>query len=104
MSSIRNEMSSNRPVSLAEFVEARPRALLVPEVAALLNVSGRQIYKLAAERRIPCLRIAGCIRFDPSALAVWLRQTAARPDATSLSDESWKNDGTEWSFEPESHE
>jgi excisionase family DNA binding protein len=104
MSSIRNEMPSDKPVSLADFVEAKPRALLVPEVAALLNVSGRQIYKLAAEHRIPCLRIAGCIRFDPSALAIWLRQKTACPDDATMSDERWKNDSTGRSFEPEAHQ
>jgi excisionase family DNA binding protein len=104
MSSIRNEKSSSRTASLADFVEGRPRALMVPEVAALLNVSGRQIYKLAAEQRIPCLRIAGCIRFDPWALAIWLRQKAASPDTAAKSDESWKNDGSGWSFGPEAQE
>jgi excisionase family DNA binding protein len=103
MSSIRRDMSGNKTVGLADFVEARPRALMVPEVAALLNVSVRQVYKLAAEGRIPCLRIAGCIRFDPSALAVWLRQKAAFADAGTLSDAGWKNDATGWSFAPETH-
>src|SRR5579872_1967711 len=92
--------SGNKTVGLADFVEAKPRALVVSEVAALLNISARQVYKLVAEGRIPCLRIAGCIRFDPSALARWLRQTVTHSDAASLSDESWKNDSTGCSFEP----
>jgi excisionase family DNA binding protein len=104
MSSRRNEMSDNKTVGLADLVEAQPRALMVPEVAALLNVSERQIYKLAAEHRIPCLRIAGCIRFDPSALAMWLRQKADLAGTATVSDESWKNDSTGWSFEPKAHE
>ncbi len=38
---------------LAEFLHGRPRALRVGEVAALLGVSERFVYKLASERRIP---------------------------------------------------
>jgi excisionase family DNA binding protein len=44
------------------------------DVAALLNVSERQVYKLASEGRIPCFRIGGSVRFVPSAFASWLRQ------------------------------
>jgi excisionase family DNA binding protein len=91
--------SGNKTVGLADFVEAKPRALMVREVAALLNISVRQVYKLAAEHRIPCLRIAGCIRFDPVALAVWLRQKTALPSSQLGADESWKNDATGWAFE-----
>jgi excisionase family DNA binding protein len=93
MSSMYNDKSSSRTVSLAEFVEARPRALMVPEVAALLRVSARQVYKLAAEHRIPSLRIAGCIRFDPSALAMWLRQKAT-PSEGAVCEEGSKNEST----------
>jgi hypothetical protein len=96
-----SETAINKILGLADFVEAKPRALMVPEVAALLSISGRQVYKLAAEQGIPCLRIAGCIRFDPVALAIWLRQKAVRPSSDAGVDESWKNDGTGWSFEPE---
>jgi len=95
---------SDGAIELADFIEGRPRALLVSEVAALLSVSSRQIYKLTAERRIPHLRIAGCIRFDPAALAIWLREKTARAEATTVSDDSWKNDGTGWSFESGTHE
>jgi excisionase family DNA binding protein len=78
-----SELSDDKTVGLAECLEEKPRALMVSEVAALLSVSGRQIYKLAAENRIPHLRIAGSIRFDPSALAAWLRQKSS-PGATLL--------------------
>ena len=42
--------------------------------SALLVVSERQVYKLAAEGRLPCFRIGDSVRFDPSTLAAWLRQ------------------------------
>ena len=57
---------------LAEFLKGRPRALRAGEVAALLSVSERLVYKLASERRIPAFRIGGALRFDPAALAHWL--------------------------------
>lgn len=63
-----------RPTGLADFIAAKPRALRVNEVAALLSVSERQIYKLAAEQRIPSFKIGGSLRFEPTALAAWLRQ------------------------------
>jgi predicted DNA-binding transcriptional regulator AlpA len=32
------------------------------------------VYKLVAGHRIPCFKIGGSIRFDPSAISAWLRQ------------------------------
>ena len=66
---------------LADFVQNKSRALTVNELATLLSVSERQIYKLAAEHRIPCFKIGGSIRFDPAAIANWLRQKMAPADA-----------------------
>jgi excisionase family DNA binding protein len=59
---------------LADSIGRRSRALTVNDVATLLNVSERQIYKLVSEHRIPSFKIGGSIRFDPPALALWLRQ------------------------------
>ncbi len=58
---------------LGEFLKGRPRALRAGEVAALLSVSERLVYKLASERRIPAFRVGCALRFDPAALAHWLR-------------------------------
>jgi len=49
----------------------------VADVAELVNVSERQVYKLVAEHRIPCFKIGGSIRFDPLAVALWLRMKMA---------------------------
>jgi len=65
---------SKQNQGLADLIEGKTRALRVSDLAKLLNISERQVYKLAAENRIPHLKIAGSIRFDPSALAAWLRQ------------------------------
>jgi len=64
------------PASLADLVERKPRALRVGEVASLLNVSERLVYRMASERSIPSFRVCGSVRFDPAVLAHWLRKRA----------------------------
>ena len=66
-----------KAAGLADSVDGKTSALTVSDVAKLLNISERQVYKLAAEHRIPCFKIGGSIRFDPSAFAAWLRQKMA---------------------------
>lgn len=48
-------------MDFADSIEARAGALTVGDVAALLNVSERQVYKLAAEHRVPCFRIGASV-------------------------------------------
>jgi excisionase family DNA binding protein len=71
-------------VSLGDFLDKRATALTVPEVAEILNISERRVYKLASLGVIPCFRVESSIRFDPSQVGAWLRQKAApisvRPD------------------------
>jgi excisionase family DNA binding protein len=50
------------------------RALTAEELASLLAVSKVTIFKQAKAGRIPCFRIGTCVRFDPRAVANWLRQ------------------------------
>jgi excisionase family DNA binding protein len=67
----------NQSLSFVDSLHGRTRALRVSDIATLLNISERQVYKLAAEHRIPNFRIGGSIRFDPVAVANWLRQKMA---------------------------
>ena len=62
-------------MDLADSLEKRTTALNVSEVAALLNISERQVYKLAADGSLPSFKIGGSVRFNPSALSAWLRST-----------------------------
>lgn len=62
-------------MDLADALEQRATALTVSDVASLLNISERQVYKPAADGRIPSFKIGNSIRFDPSAIAAWLRAT-----------------------------
>jgi excisionase family DNA binding protein len=71
---------------LADVVEQKKEALRVEDVARILDISVKQIYKMAAKGQIPSLKIANCVRFDPHDVAVWLRgQSCTNPSrATSL--------------------
>ena len=64
-------------MDLADSLAQRTTALAVSDVAELLNISERQVYKLASDGSLPCFRIGGSVRFDPSAFAAWLRQKIA---------------------------
>jgi len=60
--------------SLTDQIERIPHALTAAELAELLAVSPISIYKLAKSHRIPCFRVGSCVRFDPRAVANWLRK------------------------------
>jgi len=62
------------PLSLADRIERMGRALTADELAEVLTVSRITIFKLAKAGRIPCFRIGTCVRFDPRAVANWLRK------------------------------
>lgn len=55
--------------------ESPPRQLKrVGYVAKLLNVSDRQVHKMAADRLMPPpLRLGGAIRWDEQVLEEWIR-------------------------------
>ena len=61
-------------VGLTDCLDGKRRALVVTDIAEILSISERQVYKLVASHRIPCFKIGGSIRFDPLAISVWLRQ------------------------------
>jgi len=71
------DQPGKKTVGLADSLDGKTRALIVADVAELLNVSERQVYKLVAGHRIPCFKIGGSIRFDPLAVALWLRMKMA---------------------------
>jgi excisionase family DNA binding protein len=72
-------------MTLAELVETKTEALRVRDVARILDVSAKQIYKMAAKGQIPSLRIANTVRFDPQEFAAWLRTRASMGPAISVS-------------------
>lgn len=59
--------------SLAVEFEKMNRALRASEVAKMLSTSKMTIYRLVERGTIPHFRIGYSIRFDPKAIADWLR-------------------------------
>jgi excisionase family DNA binding protein len=62
-----------QPFALADRIERFGHALNARQLATLLAVSTIVVYKLAKSNRIPSFRIGTCVRFDPRAVALWLR-------------------------------
>ena len=60
--------------SLPDQIERIPHAITAAQLAQLLAVSRITVFKLAKAGRIPCFRIGTCVRFDPRAVATWLRR------------------------------
>jgi hypothetical protein len=58
---------------LASRIEARKSAWTAENLALLLEMSPKTLYKMAKSERIPAVRIDGMIRFDPALTAEWLR-------------------------------
>jgi excisionase family DNA binding protein len=81
-----SDESVKQAMGLADSLHGRSRALTVTDVATLLSVSPRQVYKLAAEHRIPCFKVGGSIRFDPVSIAGCLRQKMA-PGSVAMAGE-----------------
>jgi len=59
---------------LASVLERNPGAITAQELARILGFGRTAIYEMAASGRIPHLRIGSSIRFDPYAVAQWLRE------------------------------
>ena len=59
--------------SLAVEFEKMNHALPASEVAKMLSTSKMTIYRLVERGTIPHFRIGCSIRFDPKAIADWLR-------------------------------
>jgi len=66
-------VAKGQPSTLADQIERLGRALTAKELARILSVSTITIFKQAKAGRIPCFRIGTCVRFDPRAVANWLR-------------------------------
>jgi excisionase family DNA binding protein len=71
-------LKANDPADIArsipEELETIAHALTAKNLAQLLQVSEVTIYKLAKANKLPSFRIGTAVRFDPRAVALWLRQ------------------------------
>jgi excisionase family DNA binding protein len=64
---------------MLEELKAKRTALTVKELAKILSLSEREIYKLAASYQIPHFKIGTSVRFDPPAVIVWLEAKMLTP-------------------------
>jgi excisionase family DNA binding protein len=64
---------------MLEELRAKRSAMTVKEVAKVLNLSQRKIYKLAAANQIPHFKIGTSVRFDPPAVIGWLEAKMLTP-------------------------
>ena len=58
---------------LASVLDARTSALKVEELAEILSVSPKTLYRKIRRRLIPSFRIGTAVRLDPRRIAEWLR-------------------------------
>jgi excisionase family DNA binding protein len=61
-----------REMILVEQLRSRQKALTVEEVAGLLCIAMRTLYKEVEDDHIPFFRVRSSIRFDPHQIADWL--------------------------------
>jgi predicted DNA-binding transcriptional regulator AlpA len=74
-------------------VSVEPIYLKAEDVAALLQISRASVFRMARrDRTMPCLAIAGIVRFPRERLLLWLRQreqgAVARPRASKTAPEA----------------
>lgn len=56
--------------------------LTIKDLSRQLNIKPSTLYLWAAHGKIPCQKIHGLIRFDPDAIADWLRSFSPRQATT----------------------
>jgi len=60
--------------TLADRIEAVDHALTVKDLGRFLSLSRNPIYEMAADGRLPSMKIGATLRFDPAITAAWLRE------------------------------
>jgi excisionase family DNA binding protein len=66
---------------MLEELKTKRSAMTVKEVAEILSLSQREIYKLAASNQIPHFKIGSSVRFEPSMVLTWLEERMLMPTA-----------------------
>lgn len=61
-------------LNLAEQIEGIEGAMAAEDLTKLLGISKVTVFKMAKAGRIPSFRVGTCVRFDPRAVADWLRK------------------------------
>jgi len=66
------ERLCEKNMTLAEQLRSKKKALTVEELADLLGIALRTLYKEVEDDHIPFFRVRTSIRFDPHQVADWL--------------------------------
>jgi excisionase family DNA binding protein len=66
------EQLCEKRMTLAEQLRSKKKALTVEELADLLGIALRTLYKEVEDDHIPFFRVRTSIRFDPHQVADWL--------------------------------
>ena len=61
-------------LNLIEELENRRGGIKVADLAGILGVDDKHIYRMAARGLLPSFRVGGAVRFDPQEVAKWLRE------------------------------
>ncbi|WP_089407781.1 helix-turn-helix domain-containing protein [Granulicella rosea] len=62
--------------NIVSHIRCRRSAWTAENLAELLSLSKKHIYRLAKQGRMPSYRVGGAVRFDPQATADWLEDRA----------------------------
>ena len=62
--------------SISDYLSQLDHCLTAPALARILGIHKITVYKLAAAGEIPSFKIASSVRFDPRAIARWIREQA----------------------------
>ena len=68
-------------LNLIEELEARSGGMKVSDLASILGVDDKHIYRMAARGQLPSFRVGGAVRFDPQEVAKWLRTRYGHEDS-----------------------
>jgi excisionase family DNA binding protein len=77
--------TEEKPMILADIIEGKKEALRVAEIAPILGVSIRTIYRMAAKGQIPSVKTSHTLRFDPHDTATWLRNLSKANSVSTVS-------------------
>ena len=60
--------------AIPDELEQVKHAMTAKELATVLSLSPKTVFKLAKAGRIPSFRVGTSVRFDPFTISRWLRQ------------------------------
>ena len=78
--------------------------LTIREVADLLKINEKTVYKLVAAAKIPGIKVGGSWRFDRTALSTWIKSKSAPDMAASSSDADAEPEWGDRAYEKRLHD